>query len=708
MRHAIVAVIVSVGCAVPTADPEPGSPPNEGHDQLGDYELVLTPSSRLEGFAFEEMGYKGPFSDDQGRFVITVRTSRSHAQFLAKQWGFEFEGNRRRTDTGDSADVPAIANHGCPHTTSFINDYADIVSELASMDNGSNAIRLYTLGPTATSTNEVFAIEFGPTLPTANPPTVFIFGTHHAREWMSAGTTLGIARWLNDVITTNVDPAMKALLAHTAIVVVPVANPDGYEWSRGVFPNGDRTWRGNRDLSCSRGVDLNRNLTTSHGEPAEGNGACGSDQWPGNTQAAETVALEGLLDGNLGHRIAALVSYHAWGDILIYPAGYKSASDDSGRECGLDVDEQCFNPDFALYRDVFGDTHSGLWVDRESLPPNEFPFFRDHGPALLYGVSGDTGTGVNYSPDFPALSASPEMPGGEWQFRVECEQNPDGLIQSAVDGQKDILRRLAEAAPGLVTSNPGDAWGPHHIGTFASGLMTREYYAEAGTNQETARATFVKSLWAEADPGSAAAVFNGDVHQYRHGRPGAEYNLYYLSCNANEKDFPCFELPCEIISDAGATSTDSSPDCDGVIKLCDPTRLPASGFTLIDDMSSHGGVPDCWWEGSQSGDVLEYPAGVPKEPNTTHCHFTFSMEWDQLSGSIVVERDGERVFQVNPSSPYFFAAAAPRPGRLHSYAFEANAKLPVETQTFQIRIDGTANYVRVYDPVMYCRSGGLP
>jgi hypothetical protein len=489
------------------------------------------------------------------------------------------------------------------------------------------------------------------------------------------------------------------------VVIVPVANPDGYQETRS--PTGDRSWRGNMDVSyCGRGVNLNRNMTATFQVPANGSDiscASGNDNYTGSAISSENEALEKLLAGDFGgHRIA-------WADMLLYPSGFKPTTDSDGPKCNF-LDDQCFSPDFALYRDVFGDTHSDLWVDRQSLSPSEFPFFRDHGVALLYSVSGDTKHGVANSLRFPALSVTPELPGSPWDFYVECESDHDDIIASIVEDQKDVVRRVVSAAPGLVTSDPVAAWGPNHIGAFASGIWVREYNVALG-NQQQVRASFTKSVWAPIDSGTLTAQIDMMPYTYARGRPGVEYNLYFLGFDSGA--FDPLELPCEISSSnaADVMNVDGAPDCEGTINLCDGSRLPASGFTLIDD--ERGGERDCWWEATSHDDTLVIPAGAtPYGADTTHCHFTFSLQWGALEGSIEVERDNsglwERVFAVSPGAPYYSFPQYPQPGRLHSYAFEANDNLPSSTQAFRIRLVGDAEPVRVFDPVVYCRGRGLP
>jgi len=79
-----------------------------------------------------------------------------------------------------------------------------------------------------------------------------IFKGTHAREWISPATVSYIVRQLvenraNYTFANNVD-----------FYILPVVNPDGYEYSR----SGNRLWRKNRNKNNTKcvGVDLNRNF----------------------------------------------------------------------------------------------------------------------------------------------------------------------------------------------------------------------------------------------------------------------------------------------------------------------------------------------------------------------------------------------------------------------------------------------------------------
>jgi hypothetical protein len=605
-----------------------------------------------------------------------------------------------------------------PTTSNYFIGYDDIVAELEAMDGITAAVTLAEIGISYVDGRRIYGVQFGPLEEVSNPPTLYVLATYHAREWLTTAVSLQLARWLNELVTAGTidgvpDFWLAQALTTTAIVIVPVVNPDGYEHSR----NGFRSWRGNRNTAtCNLGVDLNRNHTTAWSEPAAGTTSNCSETFRGSSAGSEseTQAVEHLLTGGAFPKTqvpVALISYHAFADMIVYPDGYKQVADAEGPHCGLTNDNNCFNADFTVLRDLFGDTHSSLFVDDVSYLPTvlEFPYYRDHGSTVLYGVSGDVNLHATYGPT-PILAITPELPSACYGFGIECDPRADDVVLGTAADQLRVIRRVMPAASELASSNPSTAYGPKNVGTFSSGLWTREY--RGANSAQAARATFVKSVFLPASSGSLTAQIGQDAYTYDRGRRGAQYELYSLTL-ANEPELNAMCLPCEIsTSTTTGESVDVAVNCSGCIDLCDPDRLSASGWELR--TGTRGGAADCWWTATAANGVLVVPtSGAPQD--ASHCHMTFSVEWGPLTGSqIYIERQTstgwETVMTARYEQPYnggFFPS-----DRLLSYAFEANNLLGSGlVPAFRFRVDGAApasETVRIFDPVVYCRLGALP
>ena len=144
------------------------------------------------------------------------------------------------------------------------------------------------------------------------PTPILIDGTQHAREWIAAMVTTCVAdRLVRDYAS---DPAIRAFVDSTSLWVVPVVNPDGYQYSWST----DRYWRKNlRDRS---GVDLNRNFDLAWGGPgSSGNERAQDYRGAYAFSEPESAALRDLARRE---RFELHVDFHAFGQLLLYPWGF--------------------------------------------------------------------------------------------------------------------------------------------------------------------------------------------------------------------------------------------------------------------------------------------------------------------------------------------------------------------------------------------------
>lgn len=87
-----------------------------------------------------------------------------------------------------------------------------------------------------------------------NSPAIFIDANIHANEWITSSSAL----WIINELLTSSDPEVQSLLDNYNWYILPVANPDGYEYTHTTY----RMWRKTRSrngLICW-GTDPNRNF----------------------------------------------------------------------------------------------------------------------------------------------------------------------------------------------------------------------------------------------------------------------------------------------------------------------------------------------------------------------------------------------------------------------------------------------------------------
>jgi hypothetical protein len=155
-------------------------------------------------------------------------------------------------------------------------------------------------------------------------PEVLFLATHHAREWVAAY----MAMRLTDYLTQNYgkDDRVTRLLDTTQVWIVPVANPDGYQYTFDV----ERLWRknlrdndGDGQITIADGVDINRNFDSHWGLDDEGSSPVISDatyRGSGPNSEPETLAVVDFVNT---HDFKFLLSYHTYSNLILYPWGWQ-------------------------------------------------------------------------------------------------------------------------------------------------------------------------------------------------------------------------------------------------------------------------------------------------------------------------------------------------------------------------------------------------
>lgn len=191
----------------------------------------------------------------------------------------------------------------------------------------------------------LWALRIGGTGPEATP--MLVDGTLHAREWIAAMVTTCVADRL--VRDYDRDPAIRDFVDTTELWVVPVVNPDGYQytWSK------DRYWRKNR--RDGHGVDLNRNFGVAWG----GGGASDrkrSDVYRGARPFSE-LESSALRDLAQREAIALHIDFHAYGQLVLFPWNHtETPTEDHARfaAIGDDLASAIFAVDGRRYRLIRG------------------------------------------------------------------------------------------------------------------------------------------------------------------------------------------------------------------------------------------------------------------------------------------------------------------------------------------------------------------
>ncbi len=235
-------------------------------------------------------------------------------------------------------------------------------------------------------------------------PSVLYMSAQHAREWITPEMTTRLLRRVVEGYSSS--RSMKRLLARTELWFLPVANPDGYDYT---FTEGNRLWRknlrdndGDGEFTSNDGVDLNRNWPYKWGYDNEGSSPAPTSQTyrgPGPGSEPETYALD-----RLARRVGFefLVNYHSAAELILYGAGWQVATP---------------TPDDLIHEALAGD-------DARPAVPGYDPDLA----AELYTTNGETDTAITAG--YGTLGFTPEMTTCETASRID----PDDQWESAECG----------------------------------------------------------------------------------------------------------------------------------------------------------------------------------------------------------------------------------------------------------------------------------
>ncbi|XP_060080693.1 carboxypeptidase A2-like [Ylistrum balloti] len=194
------------------------------------------------------------------------------------------------------------------------HSYAEINTFLNSIVSSNSHAHLYKLGTSiqGRAINLIRVSTLG-----AHKKSIFMDGGIHAREWIAPAVVL----YMIDQLANNPsnDPDIANLMDKFDWYLVPLVNPDGYEYSR----NSDRMWRKNMASSygsyhssyCGSdemGVDLNRNFGY-HWDPSNGGSLDQCTETyagPHALSEPETQAIAHALDSDHLGRVTASAIYH--------------------------------------------------------------------------------------------------------------------------------------------------------------------------------------------------------------------------------------------------------------------------------------------------------------------------------------------------------------------------------------------------------------
>nr|CAD2150137.1 unnamed protein product [Meloidogyne enterolobii] len=193
--------------------------------------------------------------------------------------------------------------------------------------------RTFAIGTTYEG-RPIAGIKLGNPIDDISKRAVWIDGGMHAREWASIHTAL----WFIEMLLTQfgTDPKITDYMNTLNFYFVPVANPDGFEYSRSDVNPQTRFWRKNRGPQtckkdrwrrerCCGGVDLNRNFDFHWGETGSSSELC-SDIFQGDYAFSEPESRairDKIFSPELNGKLDAFITLHTYSQMWIHPFNHE-------------------------------------------------------------------------------------------------------------------------------------------------------------------------------------------------------------------------------------------------------------------------------------------------------------------------------------------------------------------------------------------------
>ena len=297
-------------------------------------------------------------------------------------------------------------------------------------------------------------------------PSVLYAGAQHAREWI---TPEMVRRLMHHYLEGyGSDAELTGIIDTTELWFLPVANPDGYDFT---FSD-ERLWRKNlRDndadgtITAGDGVDPNRNFAVKWGWDNEGSSPVPDSETyrgTGPNSEPETQALDALFD-RIGFEF--FINYHSAAELLLYGIGWQVSTP---------------SPDDVIYEAMVGD-------DENPAVPGYDPDIS----AELYTTNGDTDTHatvengtLGFTPEMTTCqTVSASIPDDEWEPE-DCISGfnfPDDEELIQAEFAKNIPFALSVAKSAHDPDDPVSV-----VGRTAADMVSDPFAVSHGTTQPVA------------------------------------------------------------------------------------------------------------------------------------------------------------------------------------------------------------------------------
>lgn len=214
----------------------------------------------------------------------------------------------------------------------------------------------------------MLAVKIGPKGDSPTRPNVLFMAAYHAREWAATEMALRLITYLATAPSSNA--RVDSLLQSRDIWIIPVANPDGYQYTFAA----DRLWRKTRSPQSGGafGVDMNRNHRANWGLDNFGSSNEPLSEIFRGLSPASEIEVRNIESFHAAHPPVVAVSYHSFAGLLLFPPGPTSGP---------------LSADLPVYRTLAGTNLRSAVTDH--LPGSTRTFYSPNTSWTLYPTNGE-------------------------------------------------------------------------------------------------------------------------------------------------------------------------------------------------------------------------------------------------------------------------------------------------------------------------------
>ena len=273
------------------------------------------------GCNVENCSYRYLFNQNTSHTFTTESYQEStNAKFSCGNGTYYFH-IQAKDELGNNSTTSSISFELFKNATADFINFCFIQSKVAKLEmQYPNILDTTTIGYSIEN-REITAFKISDNVDQSEDEARIIFiGTYHAREWIVPNVTYLIIQELLE--NYEQDASTRSFINNTEIFVVPMVNPDGHIYS--MIDASKRFWRKNRrnNKDGTFGVDLNRNHSFKWGLNNTGSSPLSSSQTYRGVTADSEPETRAVRDFVRKYRPDILLSYHSYGELVLYPWGY--------------------------------------------------------------------------------------------------------------------------------------------------------------------------------------------------------------------------------------------------------------------------------------------------------------------------------------------------------------------------------------------------